>query len=200
MEIWKDIPDYEGIYQASSQGRIRTVEGKTTYSVRHGERHWKSRILKGRGDNYQTGRRVNLWKNKKSKDFLVARLVALTFLGEPPIGYTVNHKDGNRFNNSIENLEWLSIGDNIRHGFENFLYPQKSIRLVMDDKTIDFRSMTQCDKYLNRCSGYTSERMKKDSILTDKKGNKYKGVLIDSPYVCKYPKYLFPEGNNEKVS
>jgi hypothetical protein len=70
----------------------------------------------------------------------------------------------------------------------------------MEDKTIDFRSMTQCDKYLNRCSGYTSERMKKDSILTDKKGNKYKGVLIDSPYVCKYPKYSFPDGDNEKAS
>lgn len=200
MEVWKDIPNYEGIYQASSYGRIRTVEGKTTYSVRHGERHWKSRILKGRGDNYQTGRRVNLWKDKKSKDFLVARLVALTFLGEPPKGYTVNHKDGNRFNNSIDNLEWLSLADNIRHGFENSLYPQKSIRLTKGGKSIEFRSMSQCDKYLNRCFGYTSERMKKNGILTDKEGNKYNGVLIDSPYTCKYQKNSFPEDKNEKAS
>lgn len=200
MEIWKDIPDYEGIYQASSQGRIRTVEGKTTFTVRHGERHWKSRILKGRGDNYQTGKRVNLWKDGKSKEFLVARLVALTFLGEPPKGYTVNHKDGNRFNNSIDNLEWLSLGDNIRHGFENLLYPQKSIRLVRDDKTMDFRSMAQCDKYLKRCNGYTSGRMKENGILTDRKGKKYKGVLIDSPYTRKYLKHELRDGDNEKVS
>ena len=193
MEVWKDIPNYEGIYQASSCGQIRTVDGKTTFTKRHGVRHWKSRILKGRGDNYQTGRRVNLWKDGKPKDFLVARLVALTFLGEPPKGYTVNHKDGNRFNNSIDNLEWLSLADNIRHGFENSLYPQKSIRLVKDDKTIDFRSMAQCDKYLNRGLGYTSDRMKKNGILTDKRGTKYRGVLIDSPYVCKYPKYSFLE-------
>ena len=101
QEIWKDIPDYEGIYQASTLGNIRTVEGKTTFSVRHGERHWKSRILKGRGDNYKTGRRVSLWKDKKCKDWLVARLVAITFLGKPETNLTVNHKDGNRLNNKI---------------------------------------------------------------------------------------------------
>ena len=56
-ETWKDIKGYEGIYQASSFGRIRTVEGKTTYTERHGVRHWKSRILKGRGNNPVTGAR-----------------------------------------------------------------------------------------------------------------------------------------------
>lgn len=179
MEIWKDIPGYEGIYQASSNGRIRTVEGKTTFTVRHGVRHWESRILKGRGDNPTTGKRVNLWKNGKPKDFLVARLVALTFLGEPPKGYTVNHKDGNRFNNSIDNLEWLSLGDNIRHGFETLLYPQKSIRLTKDNNEFNFRSMSQCDKFLDRHNGYTSERMKKDNVLRDKHGNEYKAMLIE---------------------
>lgn len=186
MEIWKDIPNYEGIYQASSYGQIRTVEGKTTFTVRHGERHWRSRILKGRGDNPITGKRVNLWKDGKPKEFLVARLVALTFLGEPPEGFTVNHKDGNRLNNSIDNLEWLSLGDNIRHGFENFLYPQKSIRLVRGDQTIDFRSMSQCDKFLDRCNGYTSERMKKDNVLRDKHGNEYKAELIELCYIKRY--------------
>ena len=44
-EMWKDIPNYEGIYQASTFGRIRTCEGKTTYTKRHGIRHWKQRIL-----------------------------------------------------------------------------------------------------------------------------------------------------------
>jgi hypothetical protein len=179
MEIWKDIPDYEGIYQASSQGRIRTVEGKITYSVRHGERHWKSRILKGRGDNYRTGKRVNLWKDKKSKDFLVARLVALTFLGEPPEGFTVNHKDGNRLNNSIDNLEWLSLGDNIRHGFDNLLFSQqKPIRLIKDGKSFDFRSMAQCDKFLNRHRGYTSETTLKKREIRDSKGNVYTSTLF----------------------
>lgn len=172
MEIWKDIPDYEGVYQASSEGQIRTVEGKTTFTARHGVRHWKSRVMKGRG-NRPEGKRVSLWKDGKHKDFLVARLVALTFLGEPPKGFTVNHKDGNRLNNSIDNLEWLSLGDNIRHGFETLLYPQKSVTLTTNDKKYEFRSMAQCDKFLGRCDGYTSGRTKRSNVLCDTNGNKY---------------------------
>lgn len=168
---WKDIPGYEGIYQASINGFIRTRKGKTTSNSRHSIRHWKSRILKGRGNNPQTGKRVTLWKDGKSKDWLVARLVALTFLGEPPKGFTVNHKDGNRFNNAIDNLEWLSLADNIRHGFETGLYPQKSVVIKTAEQVIEFRSMAQCDIFLNRRKGYTSGRLKKHNTLIDTEGN-----------------------------
>ena len=77
-EVWKDIPGYEDIYQASNYGRIRSSEGKTTYSRKHGVRHWKSRVLKLKVDN-QFSKRVSLWKDGKQKDFLVHRLVAATF-------------------------------------------------------------------------------------------------------------------------
>lgn len=174
MEFWKDIPGYEGIYQASSAGRIRTAEGKTTFTKRHGTRHWKSRILKGRGDDPRTGKRVNLWKNGKPKDFLVARLVASAFLGEPKEGLTVNHKDGNRLNNEIENLEWLSLADNIRHGFENGLYHnQISIKITraVDGRQFSFRSMAELDRFLKRAAGYTSNKIKKSCYtLTDQNG------------------------------
>lgn len=174
MEVWKDIPDYEGIYQASSLGRIRTVEGKTTTSKRHGIRHWKGRVLKGRGDNPKTGKRVNLYKDGKAKDWLVARLVAITFLGVPPEGFTVNHIDGNRLNNHIDNLEWLSLADNIRHGFATGLYhTQKSISLSRNGNIYDFVSMSKCDEFLNRSKGYTSNRLKYKSTLLDSDGNRY---------------------------
>ena len=61
-EIWKDIPGYEGLYEASSFGRIRSHKNKTTYTKRHGIRKWNSRIMKGRGNNITTGSRVGLWK------------------------------------------------------------------------------------------------------------------------------------------
>jgi hypothetical protein len=175
MEVWKDIPDYEGIYQASNLGRIRTADGKTTFTERHGVRRWKSRILKGRGDNYQTGKRVSLWKDGKVKDWLVARLVAITFLGDPPENYTVNHKDGNRLNNNIDNLEWLSLGDNIRHGFATGLYPTKSVVLSRDGQTFRFASMAKCDAFLRRSSGYTSNSLSERYTLFDADGNKYYG-------------------------
>lgn len=162
IEMWKDIPGYEGIYQASTLGRIRSVEGKKTYSSRCGERCWKSRILKGRGDNPRTGKRVNLYKGGNHKDFLVARLVAITFLGVPADGETVNHKDGNRLNNRIDNLEWLSLADNIRHGFETGLYhTQKEITISNNGKPQNFRSLSQLDNFLGRRAGYTSNRLKK---------------------------------------
>jgi hypothetical protein len=79
-EVWKQIPEYEGIYDASTEGQIRSAKGKTTVNKKRGVCHWKQRILKHRGENYQTGYRVSLWKDGKYKDWLVARLIAMTFI------------------------------------------------------------------------------------------------------------------------
>ena len=176
-ELWKDIPGYEGIYQASTDGNIRTAEGKTTSNSRYSIRHWKPRILKGRGNNPTTGKRVSLWKDGKCKDLLVARLVAITFLGDPPEGFTVNHKDGNRFNNAIDNLEWLSLADNIRHGFDTGLYStQKNISVSCDGNAHQFRSYAELDRFLNRAVGYTSCILNKGGTLRDSNGRVYEVV------------------------
>lgn len=177
-EEWKDIPGYEGIYEASSFGRIRTKEGKTTSNKRHQVRVWKSRILKAKG-NAKTGYRVGLWKNNERKELLVARLVAMTFLGLPPEGYTVNHKDGNRFNNAIENLEWLSREDNIRHGFNAGLYrkAQKEIAVEKNGNLQRFPSCAALDRFLGRSIGYTSGTIIKGKPILDRDGQEYKIIL-----------------------
>lgn len=178
METWKDIPGYEGLYQASDQGNIRTAAGKTTSNKRYSVRRWKSRILKGRGDNHITGKRVSLWKDGNPKDWLVARLVAITFLGSPPDGFTVNHKDGNRMNNTIDNLEWLSLADNIRHGFATGLYPTKAVVLSRNGETLEFTSMAKCDRFLRRYNGYTSDNLKRGTTLYDADKAKYDGYVL----------------------
>lgn len=129
-ETWKDIPNYKG-YQASNLGRIRTYN-KVTYTKKHGIRHWKDRILKFKPSlptkrtKKGIGYRITLWRDGKPKDFLVARLIATTFLENLiDTKMTVNHKNGNRLDNRVENLEWLSREDNIRYGFEHNQYPQK---------------------------------------------------------------------------
>ncbi len=157
-EEWKDIPNYESVYQASNFGRIRTIDGKITLSVKHGVRHWKGKILKPKGINMQTGYRVSLWKNKQCKDYLVARLVGFTFLGIPnDLKMTINHKDGNRFNNDVNNIEWMSLGDNIRHAFENNLHScNRKVNLKLENKVYNFNSMAKASKFIGRNHGYLS--------------------------------------------
>lgn len=179
-ELWKDIPGYEGIYQASSKGMIRTANGKITSNRRNSKRIWKMRVLKGRGDSYSTGKRVSLWKDGRCKDWLVARLVALTFLGDPPEGYTVNHIDGNRMNNAVENLEWLSRADNIKHGFRTGLYAksQKKIRAFDGESYLCFDSMSEFDRRIGRKPGYVSEKLKKNKPISSPDGVRYSVEIL----------------------
>lgn len=181
IEIWKDIPDYEGLYEASSFGRIRTHKNKTTYTKKHGIRHWKSRIMKGRGDFYTTGRRVGLWKNGKVKDWLVARLIAITFLGKPTKeANTVNHINGNRLDNRIENLEWLSLADNIKHAFNNNLMKFcKRVRLYNEEEDISFYSMIKASEYLGKSKSYVRNCLTNNYSIRNNKGKKYNIEIIE---------------------
>jgi hypothetical protein len=166
MEIWKDIPGYEGFYQASSMGRIKSVEGKVTHSTRHGKRVWHERILKPKKcANFRLcGYRVTLWKNKQCKDYLVARLVATTF-HENLIDteMTVNHKDGDRLNNRINNLEWLTLADNIRHGFNTGLYhtQKQTVLTAPDGSVLTFQSRTEASAFLGKGHGYIHSHLSK---------------------------------------
>lgn len=164
-EIWKNIPNYEG-YQVSNLGRVRTYN-KTTHTKKHGVRHWKDRILKYKGKNYNTGYRVDLWKDGKAYTFLVARLVAFTFYNKDINNHnlTVDHIDGNRLNNNVNNLELVSLKENIKRGFENNLYTsQKKIKLTNKNNNYDrvFRSMAEASRIMNKNCGYISEKIKKN--------------------------------------
>lgn len=173
QEIWKDIPFYENIYQASNLGRIRTAPNKTTSNKKYAKRVWAVRILKGRGDNRKTGSRVSLWKNGQNKDWLVARLVAMTFLGLPKANDTVNHKNGNRMDNRVENLEWLSLEDNLRHAFDNGLMPYKKVKLYNNDCELVFRSLSKASQYIGKNKGYISLCLKRKTKIKDNKGIEY---------------------------
>jgi hypothetical protein len=158
-EIWKDIPNYNG-YQVSNLGRVRTYN-KTSKTDRHGIRKWKDRILRYKGQNYHTGYRVDLWKDGKPNTLLVARITAFTFLDNDINNHylTVNHIDGNRMNNKIDNLELISLADNIRHAFKNGLNKMcKKIKLTnkISKEVITFYSMNQADLFMNKKHGYIS--------------------------------------------
>lgn len=179
MEEWKAIPGYEGIYEASSLGRIRTVPGKTTESVRSGTRHWRVRILKTKRQSppKRTDERVTLWKNKTPNTHLVSRLVASAWL-RPPFGKeTVNHINGDYHDNRPENLEWISLSENIAHAYSTGLYDsiQKEVWLVDEiGYEMGFSSYSKAGQYIGRTSGYISTVLKRgQSHAIDKNGNRY---------------------------
>lgn len=116
-EVWKDVAGFEGLYQISSKGRVKSLErltpGKLGSLRRTQEKMMKlQKNIKG----YPT---VMLHKDGKGHAKLVHRLVAYAFIENPLNLPQVNHKDTNKENNNIENLEWITGIDNMRHAFAN---------------------------------------------------------------------------------
>ncbi|HEY9414173.1 MAG TPA: NUMOD4 domain-containing protein [Pseudonocardia sp.] len=118
-EIWNPIPGYEGIYEASSDGRVRSLDRDVAYSNGRQRTH-RSVVLKGRPDE-DGYLRVTLWRDRKSKLVGIHRLVCLAFYGEPPTGANhAAHRDGDHRNNAAGNLYWATPvqneADKLRHG------------------------------------------------------------------------------------
>lgn len=162
MIEWLDIPSYENIYEASTDGQIRTKEGKTTYSSLHGKRVWKSRVLKQKVNKKDNCCRVSLWKDKKEKTWLVHRLIALTFLDKPDGKDYINHIDGNRLNNHISNLEWCDHTENNNHAFDNDLIGTGRKIVLVNKETKEshyFRSQTKASIFLDVNEKYISNTL-----------------------------------------
>lgn len=106
-EVWKDIPNYEGRYQASTFGRIKSINSK----CRKTDVIMSNRSISMCG--YQV---VNLKKDGNRKSFMVHRLVAMTFIPNPNNYPIVNHKNENKLDNRVENLEWCDLKYNSSYG------------------------------------------------------------------------------------
>ncbi len=122
MEEWKSIPGYEGLYEVSNLGRVKTLD--RDLECGSSSRHQITMIKKQRF--FKRANRldavVSLSKNGVKKTYRVARLVAAAFCPGYAEGLTVNHIDGNTLNNNADNLEWISNEDNIKHGHAIGLY------------------------------------------------------------------------------
>lgn len=102
-EVWKDIPGYEGLYQVSTWGNVRTKDDFKLLKL-HDLRGYKS---------------ITLSKDKTQKSFRVHRLVAIAFIPNLNSYPVINHKDENPSNNHVENLEWCTYSYNNNYGTRN---------------------------------------------------------------------------------
>lgn len=144
IEIWKDILGYEGLYQVSNLGRVKSLNYHKTR---------KEHILKP--TNCHGYLRVNLSKNKNRKSYLVHRLVGEAFISNFDNLPEINHKDENKHNNCVENLEWCDRQYNNTYGTmlqknrdSHNPKPVKCLDLETN-KILFFHSQNEAAKYFN---------------------------------------------------
>lgn len=127
MVEWRDIEGYEECYQVSDLGEVRSLTRVRPLRSRSGSMTVKvfQGCLMKTGINNSGYELAYLCKNSKRKALTVHRLVAKAFIPNPSDLPEVNHKDGDKLNNRVSNLEWSSISDNRKHAYDTGLQPNK---------------------------------------------------------------------------
>ena len=116
-EVWKDIKGYEGMYQCSSLGNIRSLD--RIVICKNGRIDHKIGTTMKLRQNKNGYMQIGLTKHNVRKMTYVHRLIAETFIENPDNKSQINHKDGDKLNNSVENLEWVTASENLKHSYEN---------------------------------------------------------------------------------
>ena len=182
MEVWKDVKGFEGYYQVSSLGNVRSVE--RTIEVTRPSGTYRM-TLKGRnmvlGTNKKGYKRVELCRqnSKKRHQYLVHRLVAEAFIPNPENLPEVNHESGDKTDNSVENLTWCDRLGNIHHAIEHGFINKRGTAnwnaVLNDDEVRDIRKKFE--------QGVTAREMADhyglhpDTIRDIKRGKTWKHVL-----------------------
>ena len=152
-EIWKDIKNYEGFYQVSNKGNVKSLNYNHT---------GKEKLMKL--SKYKNGYLcVHLHIKEKNKTFLIHRLVAEAFISNPNNYSEINHINGNKSINNYLNLEWISHAENIKHAYKNKLIkshinnhikstPIKCLDLETNATTY-YPSIHEASRQMNICLG-----------------------------------------------
>lgn len=137
-EIWKDIKGYEGLYQISNLGRVKSYK--------------RNNIILKPGKTKRGYMVVSLCSKKSIKKVYIHRLVAQSFIKNINSFEQVNHIDGDKANNKVDNLEWVSAKDNVIHAYKNNLMIGRKTMIYQFDKKNNlintYESISQASKEL----------------------------------------------------
>lgn len=155
-EVWKDIQGYEGLYQVSSFGNVFSCRRKKCIKLRKTKKGYF---------------RAHLSKEGHAKDFAIHRLVANAFLHNPDNLPQVNHKDEDKANNRVDNLEWCTQKDNVNHGTCMERTHQKQRKRVLCVETgVIYPSVTDVAKQHNYSISFVANACR--NIYKYKKGER----------------------------
>lgn len=157
MEIWKYVDGFNNVYQVSNTGKVKSLDHIVT------SKDNKSRLQKGRflksSINHKGYIRYSLSINGKRFNFSAHRLVAISFIPNPLNKTQVNHKNGIKTDNNVDNLEWVDNKENIIHAYKNGLIKcnlgEKHHMSKLTNKQVE-------DIRLKRCNGFTLKNLSKE--------------------------------------
>lgn len=182
--MWKAVKGYEGLYEVSESGLVKSLDryivGKDGVKKRFKGRELFQTITKTDERGHLPRAYVQLWKNNKVKLLSVHKIVATAFISNPKGKPCINHIDGNPLNNHYTNLEWSTYSENQKHAYKNGLakpkrpYIQKTNRAVVGvnraaGKTIRFNSIHETARQLNVSVMAVSNVVRENAKRTDKK-------------------------------
>lgn len=159
VEVWKDVVGYEGLYQVSNRGVVKRIDSIGL----DGRQLHEKQLYGGRYSNgYQF---VCLSKDGVCKQYIIHRLVAIAFLPNPNNNPVVNHVDGDKQNNSVENLEWCTHSQNRKHAYDNGLSTQRGtprkVTVKCGEHITAFDTMKDCATFFGFKKGWLQNRIRK---------------------------------------
>ena len=148
-EIWKPVLGYEGLYEVSNLGRVRSIFRWKQYKI------LKPILKKGYFE-------VGLWKNKKAKWVMVHRIIAIAFIPNPNGFLYINHIDENKMNNCADNLEWCTAKYNCNYGTRNKRIREKIyipvLQYTIDGKFVaEYKSIQTAANLINKNPRHISD-------------------------------------------
>ena len=169
-EEWRPVKGYEGLYEVSNMGRVKSF-------------HRHQIIIRKQRVDHSGYMRVCLNKDGTCNTKLVHRLVAIAFIQNPNNYEIVNHKDGNKKNNAVDNLEWCTQSYNIKHAYHNRLMNRDKQKktVILYKRYGEYGSITEAADALGLTPGSLSKAIHRNSSI-----HGFIGVIEKDPHIRRY--------------